>query len=245
MRKFEIKRIFDLTAQKAYRELIDWSRVRRAVDVLHAFGAMSAGPPVLPAFAVFAREHLFGASEGDLLNIKPGKTFLIDYEEILLTDSPTPPEGFPSESSLVATTDQAKPMLSGLLPEKSAPGEIGHPVGEILDHPRDIPVTSNGHNTMFDTPVDRMANIPVQARRIFETFSLSPDVLSVHLGQFGRRGARGRQNFTPRLLRSGSGYIDGRLFGPGDIDRRQDFRIQVTRGREDATYKVLLRLIED
>ena len=51
IRKYQIARVFDLTALVAYRNLIDWKKVAETrTDVLHCFDTMSAGDYALIPF---------------------------------------------------------------------------------------------------------------------------------------------------------------------------------------------------
>ena len=74
LKQNDIHRVFDLTAMSAYRNLIDWARVRDETgnDVLHCFGTMGAGDDALIPFGTLARDYLLEASETELLSPKSG-----------------------------------------------------------------------------------------------------------------------------------------------------------------------------
>ncbi|MHA1305582.1 MAG: peroxide stress protein YaaA [Candidatus Heimdallarchaeaceae archaeon] len=164
IRKFNVSRVFDLTGQKMYRELVNWKRVKKKSEVLHAFGEQNAGPAVLPSLGVFARESLLSRPEEELLNISTQDTFRNGIEEIKLFDTAEPPEGYPKEKVEEVSFKEElerktkKPVLEKASKEAKRPN--------ISDHPRDIRVTSRMHNTIFNKKINEKKDLPVEVQSI-------------------------------------------------------------------------------
>jgi hypothetical protein len=219
IRTRDVRRVFDLTGQKGYRDLIQWPRVPEHLDVLHAFGDQNGGPAVLPALAQVAA-YLLELSGAELLNIPSGYRVQTAYENVSLEPLPQPPPGFPVEQ------------------------ESGRP---ILDHPRDIPISGGDHQTMFGRKIQSMRDLPAEVGPIFELVSRNPEVLKVHLGRFGTKGDRAATSFTLSLShpREGMGVIHAKIHGPGRIGRWQEIEIRITRERETANYVLLKKLLDD
>lgn len=228
--------IVDLTADVSYHELFNWERVRRTVRVLRAFGEQNAGPSLLPALGFLVRDRLLKISAEELTGIENPKTYITDYEDIVLTPDPIPPPPFLSPS-------EEEPLPSGEEPiHPPQPSNEPHEGCVVLQHSREIPITGGDHETIFGRPIHHIRDLPPEPRRLFDTVSRAAEVLSVHLG----RREPGRSSiFSLDLVnyRQGQGYIDGRLRGPGTRGGVQRFRIRVTPGREQATYLAISRLL--
>lgn len=93
-----ITRIFDLTALKDYRNLIDWPTIRNKTkaEVLHCFAVMAAGDYALIEFGDFLKEFMLKASEEDLLAITPDT----EINDLLVSSIPKPGKGLPTEEEL-------------------------------------------------------------------------------------------------------------------------------------------------
>ncbi len=92
--KFEVGVVVNLLADASYTGLFNWDRITRRVPVLWAFGEQNTGPSLLPAFGWLAREKLLEAPAEELLNISEAKTYITDYEDVVLTPKRYPPSGF-------------------------------------------------------------------------------------------------------------------------------------------------------
>lgn len=86
VRVFDVRLIIDLLADASYRELFNWERIRRGpVPILRAFGEQNAGPGLLPALGFLTRRVLISQSAEDLLEINGARTYITDYEDVVLT----------------------------------------------------------------------------------------------------------------------------------------------------------------
>jgi cytoplasmic iron level regulating protein YaaA (DUF328/UPF0246 family) len=99
VRKNGITHIFDLSARKIYRDLIDWNLVRERTgsSVLHCFADDAAGDAALPIFGRFAGEFLFPSSEETLKKINTEDLLDFEYGTFVFRKIPLPPEGFAKE----------------------------------------------------------------------------------------------------------------------------------------------------
>lgn len=94
-----ITHVFDLSARRMYRDLIDWDRVRRWTGsfVLHCFADDVAGNAALPVFGKFAANYLFPAPEEELKNLQTDSNLEFDWGAFIFRKIPFPPEGFAKE----------------------------------------------------------------------------------------------------------------------------------------------------
>jgi len=90
-----IKRIFDLTSSKVYRELINWNYLMwsTGADVLYCFFIQGGGYDALIPFGKLLKNFMLEASEKELMNIQP-ETIM---DEILFRDVPYTLEELPKE----------------------------------------------------------------------------------------------------------------------------------------------------
>jgi hypothetical protein len=243
MRKFAIKRVFDLTAQESYRTLLNWSRISKKAQVLHVFGEQYVGPSLLSSLGEFAREHLLLKKEEELSEYVPGRRIFLEREKIVLMESPSPPPGFPREQE-ASDKNKTSASQAEIASEQSySPTEVANIL--IMDHPRDITVSSKGHRTLFEKPVANLNDIPSEVRGIFSEMSCCPDVLEI----FFERREKGGPSFSSYRLKlfapqKGTGYIHAKLDGVGQVCHTQDISIRVTKNREIQVYYVLERLIK-
>jgi len=235
IRLFGIQRVFDLTAQRAYRDLLDWSRISGKARVLHVFGETNAGPDLLPALGQATLQWL-SEDETKLESIKAGDTYVTGVERLAFTIAPTPPPGFPVESAVAAPATQ----VANEGEETLSMIEV-----EVSAKPRDIPITSGEDRTAFGVRVQSVADCPREVREFFTTISRVVHVMGIKLGRMEDSGPKPR--FLPRIAppRPGMGQIDGKVTGPFAVCSSQDFRIAVTRGQEEPVYRAILRLLNE
>jgi len=242
IRKYGIYRVFDLSAQDIYRNLINWSRIKRKCEVMHAFGDQNAGPALLPSLGAFAREHLIERTEEELLKILPEDIFRNGYEEIKLFNTDKPPEGYPREE-----TTSEEPFKEELKPDikQSKSDEATEQMAEatISDHPRDIPVTSRNHNTIFNKKINEKKDLPKEIQSIIDSISLCNDVIEVLLGRKEKGPKLGLYKIKLFRPKENYGHIHAKIIGKGDIGRSQKIDIRVTKGMEKSVYTGLLKVL--
>jgi len=243
MRQFGIATAFDLTSQDSYRELINWDRISSKARVLHAFGEQYAGPALLSTLGEFAREHILDEEEAKIKDMQPGDQIYLEREKLILSKEPYPPEGFPREQ---------KEERRSKSTEAEAPQEPNQDLSitsediKILDHTRDIRVSSKGHKTIFERKIDNINDLPHDIKAIIENFSRCPDVLEVFFEKI-KRGGASLPSFHLKLLayQEGSGFIYAKVEGSGSVCHSQDVSIRVTKNREKQVYFILKKLLEE
>lgn len=95
-----ITHIFDLTAERGYRELIDWHRTKAVTkQVLHCFASQDAGPDGLVAVGYSARQ-LLSASTAELTTLRDGSLIETPYQRLVLTEALQEPSYAPREGPL-------------------------------------------------------------------------------------------------------------------------------------------------
>jgi len=235
MRLFEIDQVFDLSGQQAYRELVDWQRITRKAHVLHVFGETNAGPDLLIALGQAALEWL---SEDDsaLHRLEPGDTIATDVERLVLSEAPSPPQGYPSETDYVVPDAPRADERA----ESLAMIEV-----EVAAQPRDIPITSDEHGTAFGGHVRGIGDIPREFRQTFMSISRVVHVIDVLFGRMENAGTKSRFSLNIYPPHSGMGQILGKMTGPFAVCSSQDFRIAVTRGQEIPVYRAIQRLLNE
>ena len=87
-----IKRVIDLTAIEAYRNLIDWRKMGRAADVLHCFWSGGAGADALIPFGETLRRML-EMSDDELLQLSSDQRM----GQIIYRTAPRRGDDFPEE----------------------------------------------------------------------------------------------------------------------------------------------------
>lgn len=243
MRKFEIYKAFDLTAQESYRELLNWSRISKKAQMLHVFGEQYVGPSLLSSLGEFARDHLLLKKEEELSEYVPGSRIFLEREKIVLTEFPSPPAGFPREQEALDKNKTSASQVEIASEQSYPPTDVANIL--IMDHPRDITVSSKGHRTIFERPVANLNDIPSEVRGIFSEMSRCPDVLEI----FFEGREKGGPSFSSYRLKlfapqEGTGYIHAKLDGVGQVCHTQDISIRVTKNIEIQVYYVLDRLIK-
>ena len=244
VKTFDVGMIVDLLADESYHELFNWERIaKRDIRVLRAFGEQNVvGPALLPALGFLARNTLANLPAGELFGIDEHSWFRTDYEDVVLTTNSAPPfeiRGEPAPKSALDPDGDEEVT-------ETVPGSADVDVEEgcfILPHARAIPVTSNHHRTILGHRVSNIRDLPPEVRGFFDTVSRAVEVLSVTLGPTSGNGHRRTFALTVARPRPADGKIDGKLTGPGKRGTTQHLRIQVTPGREVATYMTLTRLM--
>jgi hypothetical protein len=235
MRLFGIKQVFDLSGQRAYRDLFDWPRIRKSARVLHVFGEANAGPDLLSALGQATLQWLT-ESESTLQSLKAGDTWATDLERLALSEAGTPPVGYPIETDENApgaqVADEREDTLSIIEVEVSA-------------RPRDIPITSDEHGTAFGVRVQSAANCPRELRQVLTTISRVVHVTGIQFGRMADAGTKARILLRINPPHPGMGQILGSVKGPFQICSSQDFCIAVTRGQEIPVYRAILRLLNE
>jgi len=251
IRRFNIDTVFDLTAQDAYRSLLDWERMDKKANVLHVFGEQLVGPALLFALGELAREHLLFESEEVLKSIEPNEKKFLDKDTLIFTKEPFPPPGFPREEKMKPLENSAvENQIEIQNSETQEMGDVsrteeGKAGILVLDHSRDIRVTSKDHNTIFEKKIKSLDDLPAELRNIIKVLSRCPDVLEIFLGKRKKSG-QGANAFKFRLLgtQKGSGYIEAKVEGSGQVCHTQDVRIRVTKGHEEEVFNVLRNLLD-
>lgn len=231
-----IRRVLDLTGQRAYRNLVNWDRVARRLDVLHAFGEQNAGPDLLPSLGHLALTWLQQDDEAVLLSARDGQSFSTDYEHVTLLSSCEPRAPWARE------VEQALPVRAEPQDDDDTI-QIG--VVEVSADPRDIPVSGGEDTTMFDNKVHSMRDLPKGLRQQMEKISRIVHVTQVFLGRTWSSSSRPNYTIHPSPPAKGTGRIHGFIRGPGKLCHRQDIEIRTTRGREMEVYLGIQQLLND
>ena len=230
VRVFDVGLVVDLTADASYHRLFDWEKIAARTGVLRAFGAQNAGPALLPALGFLVRDRLLHASAEEMFGVAEHRTYITDYEDVVLTRSYSdPPEPFLGEYS--PPEEMELPDDEGRNPSEP-PQPRPDPNDEciVLPRPRDIRVTSDDHGTIFGHPITHIRDLPPDARLLFDRISRAAEVLDVRLGPFRSSGRRSDYTLHVALPGTqGDGTIAGKLRGPGRIGGVQELRIRVTR----------------
>jgi len=108
IRKYQIARVFDLTALAAYRNLIDWNKVAETgTDILHCFDTMAAGDYALVFFGKLLKAELLDLSEDELISLKPEtKMGNIVFRSVDVTQ-----QGLPDEIQSIQSAQKELPLL--------------------------------------------------------------------------------------------------------------------------------------
>ena len=95
VKQYNIRRIFDLTGDRAYRDMIQWYRIReeapQGLQILHGFGKQNWGPDVLPALGEVAQQLLQMNAE-DIRKLGNNREMETKSEWIVLSKRPVAPE---------------------------------------------------------------------------------------------------------------------------------------------------------
>lgn len=133
VKKHNIKKIFDFTARKIYRDLINWDFLKTdtSADVYHCFSNMAAGDYALTDFGKFIKSYLINASEDDLLKIN-GDTLI---QGVLFTSDDEPSQNqVREELEVIRRAEKEIPQLI-----KQSLDEITHTLGSTLHEPQQKP----------------------------------------------------------------------------------------------------------
>jgi len=232
VRHYKIGRILDLTAERAYRCLIDWSLAPQGVDVLHAFGEQNAGAGSLPALGQLAQAWL-GESERSLLGLRDGQSICTDYELVRLSHFTEPPPSLPSESDA-----QVPPTLGQKEPESVISLVM------VQSEPRNIPVSSGEHTTIFGVHIRSAHDIPGRARQDIQTITRVLSVNAIYIGPFCGMSAKSGYSIHLVPPEPGSGRIDAYIIDPGwRKGAKQNLEIRVNPNEERATHYAVEKLL--
>lgn len=242
IRQFKIDTVFDLTSQDTYRELVNWNRISSRANVLHVFGEQYAGPALLATLGELARDHILGKTEQEIKCMQPGQRIFLDRDKVIFTKEAFPPAGYPREQK----REEESKLAEAKTPQEPSRIVIAPQDVMILDYPRDIKISSKGHNTIFEKVITNINDLPAEIRDVIREFSRCPDVLEVF---FEKRAKRGRSfsSFRLKLLapREGSGFIFAKIEGRGEVCHSQDVSIRVTKNREQQVYHILQNLLAE
>lgn len=122
VKRNNIRRVFDLTARKLYRTLIDWEDLRDRTDceVFHLFHDEAAGDAALQVFGKFCHDFLFSLKEEELASISPDTSVNLDWGTFLFSREPVPPRagwakeldaGLPQSDESLESQKRAKEYL--------------------------------------------------------------------------------------------------------------------------------------
>lgn len=102
IREHSLTRVWDLTANRTYRRLVNWKQLAKAIgkgaQVLHCFSATAAGDNALPAFGDLLRDHLL--REPEPAAIEPDVPRDLGQERVVFSSTPEPPHDWPREQYL-------------------------------------------------------------------------------------------------------------------------------------------------
>ena len=108
VRKHQIAHVFDLTALVAYRNLIDWNKIKETgTDVLHCFDTMSAGDYALVPFGQILKTTLLDASEDTLISLEPET----QMSNIVFRSVEVTQQGLPDELQAIQSAKRELPLL--------------------------------------------------------------------------------------------------------------------------------------
>lgn len=122
IQKYNLGTVVDLTAENAYRSLIDWDQLRAQTKVLHALGEQNTGPSLLESLGSFLRHKGFQADSSELHTIlNHNCRYLSEYETIYFV------EDIAMASSMglpVETADEQDILKDAGVPAQEKPAEL-------------------------------------------------------------------------------------------------------------------------
>jgi cytoplasmic iron level regulating protein YaaA (DUF328/UPF0246 family) len=240
--KYKIKKVFDFTASQIYRKLLNWNRISKKLDLLHAFGSENSGPDLLPALGRLLESRFFSESEEELLRIFPGESLNADYEDVIFCSAPIPPEGYPKEKSDAPSESKKGDILDSGLGIKAK-----NDAAECIEHPnyKRVLVTTGEHHSPFGENVESIEDLPDSIRPIFYKISQVEHVTAIYFGNYTSKHSR----IGPKIFISGyeknSGHILGHLTGNFKRASKINVDFKVTEGKELETLKAIKRSLGD
>lgn len=96
--RFSIRKVFDLTGERLYRDFISWGHLPADVEALHMFGEQNAGPALLPALGEWLANQL-DEGEDQLRALTDGDTQKTSFETLRLSTKLHAPLDCPDEES--------------------------------------------------------------------------------------------------------------------------------------------------
>ena len=115
----------------------------------------------------------------------------------------------------------------------------------LLDHVREIRITSRGHNTIFGKIINNMNDLPSEIKEVVNKISRCPEVIDVFFERMKKEGPS-NDKFRFRLLgtKPDSGVLDAIVEGKGKFCHTQYVCIHVTKGYEQRVFNVLKDLLD-
>jgi hypothetical protein len=112
IRKNSIKRIFDLSGRRFYRDLIDWYDVKKAgTEIFHVYFEEYAGNEAITEFSKLCRNNLFICPEHDLLSIKPESVHDTPDGNYIFSEKTEPPAGWAIEPAGILSDTDSLPQV--------------------------------------------------------------------------------------------------------------------------------------
>lgn len=88
----KIRLVVDMTGQRAYQEMIDWTKIRALPDVrvLHAMSKLGPGPDQLRSFGLLLHDQLLEMPTEGLMDLAPNREF--QETDVMLRETAAPPK---------------------------------------------------------------------------------------------------------------------------------------------------------
>jgi hypothetical protein len=225
-----------------YRALLNWNRISKKLDVLHAFGSENSGPELLPALGSLLESRLFSESEQLLLSLPAGKTISTDYEDVVFCLVPYPPEGYPREETYgldqLNRGGETEPGLNAI----SQKEKVEHPTGS---DPKRILVTTGEHHSPFGKRVSSIGDLPDSIRQIFKKISQLEHVTAIYFGEYTPKHSRIGPKIVISQYEKNSGRILGFLIGDFKGAAKVKMDIRVMEGKELDTIRGMKVALKD
>ena len=239
--KFDIKKVFDFTASHVYRQLLNWTRISKKFEVLHAFGSENAGPDLLPALGKLLESKFLSESEDVLLGLASGKSFNADYEDVVFFSDLVPPAGYPREK--LGDSEIYKEAESPeSYPDVRRQGDNAG-IAELPVH-RIILITTGEHHSPFGKRVESLEDLPESIRLIFDKIGQIKNVSAIHFGEYTSRHSRVRLEISIWGCERNSGHIFGHLAGNFQRASKVNVDFKVAEGKELETLQAIRDCLE-
>lgn len=119
----KIRLVVDVTGQRAYQEMIDWTKIRALPDVrvLHGMSRLGPGPDQLRSFGLLLHDHLLDMPAKELMDLAPNQEF--PETDVMLREISAPPreQSWPREPTELEVA--LAEMRSGLAQFEQTTGE--------------------------------------------------------------------------------------------------------------------------
>ncbi|MGB9845840.1 MAG: peroxide stress protein YaaA, partial [Methanothermobacter tenebrarum] len=233
MKKFNIKILIDIIAASSHRNLLNWEKIHNwtkkqnnEIYLFQAFGSQNVGAALLPALGSFMRNVLKGKEEISLSDLKQGKTFFTEFEDIKFTRDGVPPEGYPTNKPQEEIEDTNDSYLSDTFKKNKQKEK------KADDQKARLQVTSGEDTTIFKKKITCIDDLPPEVKPIFRDLETYSEIIRVKFTVFKGKLPKSVGSFflSLREPEKGSGVIFGKLKGPGKIGGFQNVRIEVKNG---------------